>query len=408
MRGVPGRAAAAAAAVSCLDGAGVTCAHDEEDAQETGEEDGGAGRGGEWDCEAQTKDLAAELREARRLLARLMESTEKRFEAVAAAIRRMVLAHQASLAAMVMVCEMRVQMAKEWGDRERVGRGVAVAWRAFAATARSLGRAGFEDAESWRRAVGPRVEPLWGWPAGTYARWEGGEPTGVAALRMQAAARRLLAGRLAARRREQLLVAKRRLAAREAEERAKRASRAATAVPYATSSCVASVTADALAACYSAAVDLRRRRLEAGAECRLEAARKLQAREAEVRALRQQKQAGRATAADCAVVGARTRVAQTAVEEPQWLREAGVRVAQSRSAAEKGGFTRPEQDGTAAAGEGDGASGVTSFGGGSCADTAGAESMAVEEEGTTRTRRKKAGARRWETIAARREVGQSG
>ena len=32
----------------------------------------------------------------------------------------------------------------------------------------------------------------------------------------------------------------------------------------------------------------------------------------------------------------------------------------------------------------------------------------AEAEGTTRTRRKKAGARRGETIAARREVGQSG
>ena len=135
---------------------------------------GGSG-GGEWDyrCSGQ-EDLAAELRETKRLATMLMESTERKLEAGAAAMRQMGLSHQASLAAMVMIGEVRVQMVREGGNRDKAGRGASVAWRAFAATARSLGRAGFEDAEAWRRAVGAQVETLWGWPERTCARWEGG------------------------------------------------------------------------------------------------------------------------------------------------------------------------------------------------------------------------------------------
>ena len=98
---------------------------------------GGSG-GGEWDyrCSGQ-EDLAAELRETKRLATMLMESTERKLEAGAAAMRQMGLSHQASLAAMVMIGEVRVQMVREGGNRDKAGRGAAVAWRAFAATGRT-------------------------------------------------------------------------------------------------------------------------------------------------------------------------------------------------------------------------------------------------------------------------------
>ena len=77
---------------------------------------GGSG-GGEWDyrCSGQ-EDLAAELRETKRLATMLMESTERKLEAGAAAMRQMGLSHQASLAAMVMIGEVRVQMVREGGN----------------------------------------------------------------------------------------------------------------------------------------------------------------------------------------------------------------------------------------------------------------------------------------------------
>ena len=315
---------------------------------------GGSG-GGEWDyrCSGQ-EDLAAELRETKRLATMLMESTERKLEAGAAAMRQMGLSHQASLAAMVMIGEVRVQMVREGGNRDKAGRGASVAWRAFAATARSLGRAGFEDAEAWRRAVGAQVETLWGWPERTCARWEGGEPACAAAMRMQAAARQFMAGRRAARRREQLLVAERRLAAWEAKARRP-----------------GHVSAAALAACLGAAVT-------AAAERRLAVARGLQVREAEVRERRRQREAGQEARAVRAAADALAREAQAleAEGEPDWLREAGL--ALSRAGADVLALSDV---------------GVASV---------------AEAEGTTRTRRKKAGARRGETIAARREVGQSG
>ena len=319
MRGVSGRAAAATAALSRLDGADVACAHDGEDEEEVGEQDGGAGRVGarEWDYDAQT--LTAELRETKLLVTRMMESTEKRLEAGAAARRRMELEHRASMATVFMTCEMRLKVCQEGGNLEAASRDAATAWCEFAAVMHALSQAGLEEAGAWRAAAAAEVEAGWGWPAGTCARWEGGEGgelAGAAAVRMQAAARLLLARRRAARRRVQLLVTKRafaaaRLAAREAEEREKKARRPGA--------CTGRVSAAALAACSAAAV-------AAAAERRLAVARGLQVREAEVRERRRQREAGKEAWAVRAAADALAREAQAleAEDEPDWLREAGV------------------------------------------------------------------------------------
>ena len=131
------------------------------------------------------------------------------------------------------------------------------------------------------------------------------------------------------------------------------------------------VSAAALAACLGAAVT-------AAAERRLAVARGLQVREAEVRERRRQREAGQEARAVRTAADALAREAQAleAEGEPDWLREAGL--ALSRAGADVLALSDV---------------GVASV---------------AEAEGTTRTRRKKAGARRGETIAARREVGQSG
>ena len=423
VRGVSGRAAAAAAAESCLKGADITYAHDEEDEQETGEQDGGAGQGGEWECAAQT--MTAELRELKLLVTRLMESTEKRLEAGAAARRRMELEHRASMAAVFMTCEMRLKVCQEGGNLEAASRDAAAAWCKFTAVMDALSQAGLEETGAWRAAAAAEVEAGLGWPAGTCARWEGGEGgelAGAAAVRMQAAARLFLARLRAARRRVQLLATKRacaaaRLAAREAEEQEKKARRrgacsasTATAGPAfsrpidapiavagpapapATATAVAPahtgrVSAPALAACSAAAVAAAAERrlavaatFTAAAERRLAGARGLQVREAEARERRRQREAGQQAWAVRATADALAREAQAleAEDEPDWLREAGLALS----------WAGVDADVPALA----------------AVDVA----SVAEAEGTTRTRRKKTGARRWETIAARREVGQSG
>ena len=73
------------------------------------------------------EDLAAELRETKRLATMLMESTERKLEAGAAAMRQMGLSHQASLVAMVMIGEVRVH---RWFGRGAIAirQGAAPRW----------------------------------------------------------------------------------------------------------------------------------------------------------------------------------------------------------------------------------------------------------------------------------------